>query len=344
MSGVDGIGKRLSDVVGTTSSELVDSGVAPDSGGRQPSGTGAPPVDLRVVTALEQFVPPLPQPEADPASVNRLKAMLESNQPIDVGLLAMMFQQEQEKADQAQQKSMVAELDSNKATIKKTVEEDLKKIDEAAKKLESLKGWGIFGKIIRAFVVAFAAIAAVATGGALAIVLAVVGAVVTVLEDTGAMKKMFDAMGVSADAQQWIMVGISALLLVAGLGVAGMALKAASSAASAAAGAGAATIANVVMRQIGAGAQIAGGVAQVGEGATQVGSAINQYQIAEIDSDRREVEITNRRLQKTQNDLFQRLRELMQKMEDSVRTVAEIVSRQADSAAQVEQNMRALRT
>jgi hypothetical protein len=346
MSGIGSIGSRLVDVAGTMNADSVDadSRVAPDGGDRRSSGTGAPPVLKEIFSRLGVFVPPLPQPKANPESVGRLKAMLDSNQPVDFALLLVVFQQEQEKVDQAQQKSKIDELENNKTAIKNTVDRDLKKIDEAAKKLEASKKWGIFGKILRAFVVAFTAIAAVATGGALAIAVAVVGAAFTVLDETGAMKKMFDAMGLSADSQKWIMVGISAVLLVAGLGAAGMAVKAATSAASAAAGAGAAIIASVVLRQIAAGAQIAGGVAKVGEGATQVGSAVNQYQIAEIESDRKTIEITNLQLKKQQDDLIQRLQELLQKMEESVQAVVQMVSGEADSFAQIEQNMRALKT
>jgi len=344
MSGIEGIGKSPPDVAGTINSEPVDNSVAWDGGGRQPSGTGAPPVAPRVSTGAGWFVPPLPQPKANPASVNTLQAMLESNQPIDYARLMLMLQEVQHKLDQGQLASKVDELESNKVAIQKTVEQDLKTIDEAAKKLETSKKWGIFGKIVRAFAVALAVIAAVATAGALTIAVAAVGAAVTVLDETGAMKKMFDAMGVSADAQKWIMVGISAALLVAGLGAAGMALKAATSAASATAAAGAATVASVVMRQIAAAAQIAGGVAKVGEGAAQVGTGVSQYQIAEIASDRKKIEIANLTLKKQQDDMMQALQELLQKIGDGVQAAAQIVKDQADLAASIAQNTRALRT
>jgi hypothetical protein len=341
MSAIDGIGNRLADAVATISSEPVDNGVVSDGGGRQPSGTGAPPVGQM---AFERFVPPLPQPEVDPASVDTLQAMLDSDQ-LDLSSLMIVVQELQQKVDRERTKSMVDELEANKVATQKTVDQDLKKIDEAAKKLEKAKKWNIFTKIFRALVVAFTTLAAIATAGALTIAVAAIGAAVTVLEETGAMKKMFDAMGVSEDAQQWIMVGISAFLAVAGLGAAGMALKAASGAANAAGAAGAAaTIWNVVVRQAAAAAQVVGGIAQVGEGATQVGAAVNQYQIAEIEYDRKKIEIENLKLKKQQDDLTIAFQELMQKIEDGVRAVLQIVKDQAELTASIAKNTRALRT
>jgi hypothetical protein len=345
MSGISNVGTKPTDVMGTMKGDPVDAdyGTAPGKQDRQTSGAGAPPV-VRETSASAVFVAPLPQPKANPASVDRLKAVLASDQPVDFARLILRLEEEQQKGDQQQLQSKVVELDNRKAAIKSNVERDLKKIEEAAKKLEAAKGWGIFGKIVRAFVVAFAVIGAVLTGGALVIGVAAVGAAVTVLEETGAMKKMFDAMGVSEDAQQWIMVGISAFLVVAGLGAAGMALKAASGAANAAGAAGAATIWSVVARQIAAGAQVAGGVAQVGEGATQVGLAVNQYQIAGIENDRKKIEMDNLKLKKQQEDLMQAVQELMRMMEENVQTAVQIVEDQDASFASIAENMRAVKT
>ena len=340
MSGIGSITSKSVGVVGTINGDPADIRVAPDGGGRLASGMGVPPIVNQLGVLGGLFAAPLPQPKVEPTSVDRLTAKLASNEPVDFAQLMLMFEEEQQKVDKEQQKSKVVELESNKNAIKNTVNRDLKKLDEAVEKLEKQKKWGIFGKIFKAIAIALSVVAAVATGGILAPAIAIVAAAVTILEETGAMKKMFDAMGLSENAQKWIMVGISAALLVAGLGAAGMALKAAS-AAQAAAGAGAAVVVSVVMRQISAAAQVVGGVVKVGEGATQVGSAVNQYQIAKIEDDRKEIEAVNLQLKKQQDDLAQALQALIQKMEESVNAVVQIVSGQAQS---IEQNMRALKT
>jgi hypothetical protein len=340
MSGIGSVAPRM-DLPATIIDEPVNAGspIASGDGGRQPSDPGAPPIVSaeRSLSSVLGFVMPLPPPTMNKPSLDGLQGKLDSNKPVDFAALMVMFEEEQQKVAKEQLKSKVAELENNKTAIKTSVNEDLKKIEEQTAKLQKQNKWGLFGKIFGGIAVALAVVAAVATGGALAIGVALVGALIFTMEQTGATQKMFDAMGLSEKAQKWIMIGVTVALTIASLGSAGMAVAAAKAGAATTAGS---KLANLLPK-VGSAAQVTGGISQVGVGTTQAGSAVNAYAIAELESDRKAIEAKNLQLKKQQDDMMQELQALLQKMEDDVQAVVQIVGAQHES---IQQQMRNLKT
>ncbi|MBV8190023.1 MAG: type III secretion system translocon subunit SctE [Alphaproteobacteria bacterium] len=337
MSGIGNVGPRdLSGIINEPSGS--ESRVTPGEGPRQipglPPAIANNPIFARLQSILG-FVMPLPPPTVQGTSKESGKGTLSLDKPIDVSRLMLMFQEAQAKTDKDQMASKVTELQHAKTAIKTNVDETLKKISDQLSKLESQKKWGLFGKIFGGIAIALSIVAAVATGGALAIGVAVVSAAVFALEQSGAMKKMFDAMGLSDEAQKWIMVGISAALLVASLGAAGMAMV------GQAAAAGAKAVATNVLPRLGSAAQMAGGVVKVGEGATQIGASINAYGIAELESDRKALEAKNLQLKQQQDKMIEELQALMQKMEEGVQAAVQILGSEHES---IQQQMRHMKT
>jgi hypothetical protein len=318
MSGIDGIGQRqqvgsLGDVGGV--------------GGTVPTGTAGvnnTPPQVTLQSAMTT-TPQLSTPQPDATSPERLNSLIDTliKQGPDFSQIMVMVQQEQVKTDKEQLVTQQKMVDGKKNEIKANTESDIKKLNEQIKKIEDQQKASLFKRIFGWIAVAVSVIAAIATGGALAIGVALVGAAVFALQDTGVMNKLLK------DLPQWAQITIMVVItvaLVAG-GIAGASTSAGGLVARLADGA-----VNIA-KKAGMIAQAVGGVAKLGEGGAGIASSVITKDVAEMEADRKDINAAAMRLKKEMDEMMEKLQQLVAKMEDSVRATTSIVRSEADSVS-----------
>lgn len=228
-------------------------------------------------------------------------------------------------------------------------EEIARKIEEAAKKLEESKAGSLAMKIFGWIAVALTVVAAVLTGGALAIAAAAVAVTMAALSEAGVMEKMTEAIaeslmknGMGEDeakkAAMWISMGIQLAVAAATL-AAGFA----STASTAVRAANDATRLAIQMSQkamtLGNIARGAGAVATAGQGAAGIASSVAAHDAAQIQADQAEIQKFLARLKQMQEDDAARVQEMVQSMNDSMSRMMAIMNRQSESVSTTIQHM-----
>ena len=215
-------------------------------------------------------------------------------------------------------------IKADKAKKKDAHQERLKKLQEVVKKMRAASKKGLFGKIAgwvgAALVLAVAAVATVATGGAAAplLAMAAVNMAFMVAQETGAMDKMLEAIG-NDDLRLAVQITITAAIIAANIAVAvytgGTGAVAAYAAVSAA----------------------ISGVTGVMQGAAAIGVAKDQADAANAQADAMDFDKILEQLQAMMDEQMDRLKELilylseisgsvMSMLEDSFKTNSKIVA------------------
>jgi hypothetical protein len=306
----------------------------------KPTVSTQPPEPRDPFAQFINVAPPLPEPQLTQEEVaDRYQDIIKTltNPDADMGSIMRQIEQLQATFDKMQADATKTQIEGKKTLLDANHKATLEKIDQAAAKLKEQKNLDLAIKIFGAVAMAIAVVAAIATGGALAIGVALVGAALYCLQQSGVTDMAFDAMGVSKDARQWIMLGLNvALLLVGGGAAIANLVKAGTQAAALAATAGATAAKAASSAAVGAQAasygakaaqiaQLAASTVKLTGAGLQIGSAIVGYQIAEIDHQKKGIDRQTMVIMQMMQQLIDDLKKLMQQADENVVMTANVV-------------------
>jgi hypothetical protein len=309
--------------------------------------------------------PPRTDPRDMPNLLTQLLKKLDTSEGGDISSIMENLQRAQQELGEMQEKTQTEEIKSNKNRIDQNTKDQIAKIKEAGEKLKADQGWDTAKKVFAvagAILGVIAAIGmAVASGGvglpgAIAITTACVGAIVTVLQVSGAQDAILNAIQppLSESAKMWVQIAIAGVLLVgAAASIITSFTSVANAAASVAQTAGkvesvvrgglnivgyvAKEAPSMVVSGFKLGLMIAGRVAQGLMAASKVGEGIGagvqtglRYEVAVIGDQRKELERANLRIKQQQQELIEAMKDLMKMLEDGVKTTAEVVKGQSE--------------
>lgn len=333
----------------------------PPVGENDPESGGRPRLD-----------PPRTDPKDMPNLLTQLLKKLDTSEGGDISSIMENLQRAQQELGELQEKNQTEEIKGNKNRIDQNTKDQIAKIKEAAEKLKADQGWETAKKVFAvagAILGVIAAIGmAVASGGvglpgAIAITTACVGAIVTVLQVSGAQDAIFDALKLDNNARMWVQIAIAGVLLV---GAAASIITSFTSVANAAANVaqtagkvetvvrGGLNIVGYVAKEAPSmvvsgfklGLMIAGRVSQGLMAASKVGEGIGagvqtglRYEVAQIGDQRKELERANLRIKQQQQELIEAMKDLMKMLEDGVKTTAEVVKGQSEINTKMMHNM-----
>ena len=307
-------------------------------------------VGMETVNTIRESakLPPLSDPQLQPPQTKQT----------DWSDIMMKVAEIKAKLSDIISKASVEDIKNTKDKMKEINEKDAKKIKESLEKLMKSKTSGLFGKIfgwIGAIVgLIGAAILTVATGGAAAPLLAVaiLGTVMMVLQETGAMDKIMEALA-DHPALAMLILGPIAGGIIFGLYQSGtiseeqmkmavqITLAAAMLITSIVAGvaSGGATVTSVAAKIAGLVAQITGALASVGGGAAGIAQSAYSYQSAQIQADMQENKAWLAKLQAMLSEESERLEKIMQQLNSMVSDLSDIIKDIAGSHSAIFKNM-----
>lgn len=337
-------------------------GTEPPPVNQDPNSPGRPPLD-----------PPKLDPKELPNLLTQLVGKLWTSEGGDVSSIMENLQKAQQELGELQEKGQTEEIKSNKSRIDQNTKDQIAKIKEAGEKLKADAGWETAKKVFAiagAVLGVLAAIGmAVASGGvgipgAIAIATACVGAVVTVLQVSGAQDAIFDALKLDQSARMWVQIAIAGVLLA---GAVASIVTSFTSVATAAANV-AQTAGKVGETVVRGGLTIVGFTQQTGtslvassfrlglmiasritQGVTAgakvaegVGTGVQanlRYEVAQIGDQRKDLERANLRIKQQQQELVEALKDIMKLLEDGVKTTAQVVKGQSEVNTKMIRNM-----
>jgi hypothetical protein len=298
----------------------------------QGPGVGTEPPPVSQGPGGTSGAPSNPEPLVDPKTASeRLKDLMVSfsSKGGDLDALMQRLEEAQHELGEQQVKTQTEEIKNNKLKIDANVKDMIAKIQDSVTKMEEQKTADTVKKVFSVVAAVIGLVAAVAgviaTGGvglaaALPIAVAAIGCIVTVLNVTGGMDAMFDAMHASPEVRMGVQIGIAALLLLGGVGcIVQSALSAATQ------------VVNVTAKLVSIGANISMGVTKVGEGISQAVQTQLTLEVAQTEDDKKKIEISNTRIRQQQEELMKAIRDLMKQIEDGVVTTTQIMQSQSQS-------------
>jgi hypothetical protein len=314
------------------------------------AGLGVRSMDYQAGTGVAvQSAPQLEKPrltaEEATNAYNNIMSQLMSGEDLDTGSIILQIQQLQAALDDKQIKVQSKQIESTNKEIQKNVKDQITKLDEAFEKMQSQKTWDTVKTIFTYAAMAIGVVAAIATGGALAIGVAVLGAAIGIAQQTGAMDKMYDAMGASQGLRTAINIGLSVVLLAGSITNAGMLWKGVGEKVTTAllpkvlqafeltAKLGTALTGATTAIQVAT--TIAGGVMKVGEGVNQIGGSVARFEHSEIEGGRKLLEGKNKVTQQSLEELVETLKGVMKKKEESTRLAVQTVQGGAQTKRQI---------
>ena len=251
-----------------------------------------------------------------------------------------------------QQKNSLEDIQATGKLQKLQNEEIAKKSQEAIKAMEDAGLGGIFAKVFGWIAVALTVVAAVATGGALAIAAAAIAVTMATLTETGGMDKLTEAIAKSlqdsgmseADSKKWamgIMMGISIAVSLTTLGAG--ALKAgtdlAANAVKIAQQVGKAAQQLTKAQMVASMAQVGSGVDTIGQQGAAIASAVHTRDAADANAEAAELRAFLAKLQQVLEDESDRVQQIVQQMQASFTTAMQIMNRQSDQLNETVRNM-----
>jgi hypothetical protein len=248
---------------------------------------------------------------------------------IDIGEITRQIEVLQYAIQKEQQKTQTTGIDGQQKAIDKNVNDTVKKLEEAQKKMEAEKTWKTFKDIFTYAAMAVSLAGAVATGGALAIAVAAAGAAMTTLQQTGAYDKMME--GASPELKLGISIGVTVLLLAGSITNAAMIAK----------GVGA-KVTDALLPQVLAklnfanaaqalsntsdvvrvASTVSDGVLKVGDGATKIGGTVVHFEMDKANDEAKRLQILNAKQQQQMEALVDALKEILKKLDEGVQTAA----------------------
>jgi hypothetical protein len=354
MSGVGGIGQTVP--IRTTTGEPL-----PEHTPRQVGDGGATPPP-QSFEAIPEGVPVL-----SPALI-----------PFDmVGSIAEQFLAMKVKTDQERVNSDIGDIRDKGVQVQQKNKEISDKLLDAAEKMEKAKTTSLIMKIFGWIAVALSVVAAVVTGGALAMVAAGVGLVMATLNETGVMNKLMEAiakdrmerLGESpSEAKRNAMIIMTVLTIA--ISVATIASGIASGT-QAAANLGSklaeafpklanvfgkiggqlatsiqetiAKLLNVTteaMQRVGTAAKIAGAVSTAGQAVTGIAAGAQRFQAAKQETESAELRAFLRRLQQQMEDEQESVAALVQSIQAQISKVVEMMAEHSETSSKVIGQMR----
>lgn len=338
---------------------------------------GAPPprldrvgIEARTIPQARQTqpdgVPPPPTVEGGPSSIPVLA--LPSVGVDALGDVAGKFLALKLAIGDLQLSGSMKDIQDRGAVMKSKNEEIAHKLADAAKKEAEAEKAKTAMKVLGWIAVALSVVFAVATGGVGAIVAAAVGVTMAVLNETGVMEKLTDAIAKGlqegpppmdeATAKKtagWIVMGISIAvsLTTVGVGIASGASQVAGlmqklpEIATAVGGKLGATVTETtvrVMMEVAqkalTGARVAAGLVGVSQGVTGVIGGANRFAAADLQAGVIEDRAFLRRLQQKIEDEQDLVASIMEAMSDMTSRVIEVINGQSDSMNEVLHHMR----
>jgi hypothetical protein len=325
---VDGINTPSLVNVGRTDS-------AGETGRTQGTQTRTPGTDTSPGEVARQQQDSRPQndpPRLDPNTAGRYQAIIDklsSGEDVDMSILMQRLEELQLELGKEQEKTQTDELKANQKNIETLAKAQHAKIDANAKELIAQGTWDTVKKIFSVAAAILGVVAAIgasiASGGVGApLIIASIGALVTVAQTFGLTDKIFDAMGASQGVRTGVMLGITIALAVVG-GV------------SAFTGIGNAvtqgvSLTNQIMgRLVSVAGTVVQGGAKIGEGVGAIGTAVVQGDLNKIEDDRKALERSQLKMRQLQEELVDEIKKLMQLMEEGVQMTAKTVEDQHES-------------
>ncbi len=187
-------------------------------------GTDTTPGDVQ--TQQRDGRPQNDPPRLDPRNMDqRYQAIVEKltsgSENVDMSILMQRVQELQLELGKEQEKTQTGEIKSNQKMIEDGAKALLAKIDANAKELIAQGTWDTVKKVFSVAAAILGVVAAIgasiASGGVGApLIIAAIGAAITVAQTFGLTDKIFDAMGASQSTRMWVMIGITAALAIAG--------------------------------------------------------------------------------------------------------------------------------
>jgi len=278
----------------------------------------------------------------------------------DVSIIMEKLQKVQKDVGDRQVDTQKTGIDIAKTKIDKNTSAQIQKIEEGFQKMLDEKAAETAKKVFMVVGAIFgllgAIFGAIATGGvglpaAIAIGVAAVGVITTVLQVSGGMDAIFDAMNLSPEARLGIQIGIAALLLIGSVasigtsiaGVGAVAAKVAQTTSQVvklgsqavmttqqAVGAMAGTTFGLVAKGIGIAGQAGSGLMKIGEGISAGVRTGAQYEVALIDDSRKSLERDNKRIKQQQEELMEAIRDLMKQLDEGVSITTQVIQGQHD--------------
>jgi hypothetical protein len=283
-------------------------------------------------------------------SIKNINQLLSSGKDIDAGELTKQIEILMHSVDQQQLKTQQTGIKGTQDQIQRTVDEQVKKLGEAKEKMEAEKTWNTVKDIFTYAAMAVSVIAAVATGGILAVAVAGLGVALTIAQKTGALDKAFDALGITdPNWRTAITIGLSLALIAGSITNTTLIAKGVGEAATRALlprafealgviGKGTEALKNVStgIKIVG---QVVGGTLKIGEGTNQIGSTVARNERDNLNIEVKELQTKNVALKKQQDDLMDQLREILKKLDEGVQTTTQTLQTQSQTTQRLIQQM-----
>jgi|KBSSwiStaDraftv2_1062776.scaffolds.fasta_scaffold33295_4 hypothetical protein len=315
------------------------------------SGVGTQELEVRPQSSAPQNDDPKVSQQTMEKSYDNIVQALSSSglKDVDISAMVLEIQGILDKLNREQMKTQQTNIKGTQDQVQKNVNDQIEKLGEAQKKMEDQKTWDTFKDIFTYAAMAVSVLAAVATGGALSILVAGLGVALTIAQKTGAMDKMFDAMGASQEVRTAITIGLSVALIAGSITNVAMIAKGVGQAWTTALlpkmmemigvlGKGAQAVGNVA----GGVQMVAGvvtGVLKVGEGVNQIGSSVAGFEKAEIDKQVKDMQTSNMKLKDQQQELIEQLKALLELLEDGVNMATQVLQSQSQTMQKMTQRL-----
>jgi hypothetical protein len=286
----------------------------------------------------QQHVPQLDKPRIGPLEmVERCESIMRqlgAGKVVDMSQIMVQIEELQLALEQDQQSAQRAGLDGAQKAIDANSKEQGKKLEEAQKKMEAEKTWNTFKDIFTYAGLAIGVAAAVATGGALAIGMAALGVVVTTMQQTGAMDKIFDAAGASQGVRLGVTIGLSVLMIAGSATNVAMMAKGVGTSVitpllpkvlTALKLASAADKLTAVSMGIKVGTQVAGGVAKGIEAVGQAGSSVAGLERDLATKQAKDLEIGSVKLRQQMREMIEAIKESIDRGNEGVEVTAQVI-------------------
>jgi hypothetical protein len=293
-------------------------------------------------------------PQNDPPKISQqemierfdgIMKQLSTGKDLDVASIMRAIEELQFAIDSQQVETQKVGLKGVAKQIQDNVETQVKKLTEAKEKMEAEKTWNTVKEIFTWAAVVIGVVASVATGGALSICLAGLGAALTIAQKTGAMDKAFDALGIKD--QGWrtaINIGLSLLLIAGNFANIAMIAKGTGDAVT---GLLSKVIASLkdpetakwigaCIKQI---AALGDSGAKAGEGFAQIGGSVARKEGDDLNIQVKESQTQNLRLKQQQQDMIEMLKDLLKLLDDGVQGTLQVQQTQSQTTQKLIQRM-----
>jgi hypothetical protein len=294
--------------------------------------------------SIPQNDPPRITPQEMVERCDNIIRQLNSSKVGDMSQIMLQIEEMQHELEQGQQKAQTTGIEANQKVLDANAKEQTTKLAEAQEKMEAQKTWDTFKDVFTYAALAVGVVAAVATGGVLAIGIAALGAAVTVLQQTKGMDKIFDFFGASQGVRTGVTIGLSVLMIAASATNVALLAKGVGTSltapllpkvldaiklASAAGKVGA------IAQGIKIGSQVAGGSLKFAEAGMQVGSTVARLESDKATKEQKDMAITHAKLTQQLHDMIEEIKASMERDSNDVEVTANVIKGNAQTMTKI---------